>query len=83
MRNGFERSSAISAARALPVMSWTVEQSHACWPGGPHALISSASSAADVASRSIGSPGCQLRTISPRMRWLTTFVEPPGAIVTP
>ena len=42
MRNGFDRSSAISAARALPVMSWTVEQSHACWPGGPQALISSA-----------------------------------------
>jgi peptide/nickel transport system permease protein len=29
-------------ARALPVMSWTVEQSHVCFPGGPQALISSA-----------------------------------------
>ena len=50
MRNGFARSSAICAAVALPVMSWTVEHSQACWPGGPHALISSSSSEPDAAS---------------------------------
>ena len=39
LRRGRRRS---RRRRALPVMSWTVEQSHACLPGGPQALISSA-----------------------------------------
>ena len=57
MRKGLDRSSATCDARALPVMSCTVEHNHACAPVGPQALTSSTSSAPAAARGIMTSSG--------------------------
>ena len=74
---GLASVSASSAAPLLPVMRYTVSQSHACCPFGPHAAT-----CGSVAASTAVAGMAQVVTTSVT-RWLTTRVEPPGGIDTP